>query len=253
MYDSQSRSPTMSSVLGVVLSTSGVAGCATSAEVASAPACASSPARSGGAVSSSSDSSRTGFSTSSCWIVFTSSSRESCSSLIACCSWGVITSDWVSLTVCLSSSAIVYLQPEVLAEVDLAHGRILGDLGRRTFADDAPVLDDVGAVADVERLADVVIRDHDPDPTLAQLPDDLLDVDHGDRVDAGERLVQQHEARVEHERAGDLDAPSLAAGEGGALLLALGHQVELAEQRLHALFSLAAAQRQRLQDRQDVL
>src|SRR5215470_13716760 len=190
----------MSSVLGVVLSTSAVAGCWTSAEVALAPASAStsSPARSGGAVSSSSVSSSTGFSTSSCWIVFTSSSRESCRSLIACCSCGVITSDWVSLTVCLSSSAIADLQPEVLPEVDLAHGRILGDLGRRTFADDAPVLDDVGAVADVERLADVVIRDHDADPALAQLPDDLLDVDHRDRVDTRERLVQEHEARVEH-------------------------------------------------------
>ena len=43
--------------------------------------------------------------------------------------------------------------------------------------------------------------------------DDALDLDHGDRVDAGERLVQQDEARLRRQRPRDLDAAALAAGQ----------------------------------------
>ncbi len=41
----------------------------------------------------------------------------------------------------------------------------------------------------------------------------VADVADGDRVDAGERLVEQHEGGVGGKRAGDLDAAPLAARE----------------------------------------
>ncbi len=54
----------------------------------------------------SSRSSRTGFSTSSWLSTVSSSMRVSCSSLIACCSDGVITSFWESLRESFCSSAM---------------------------------------------------------------------------------------------------------------------------------------------------
>jgi hypothetical protein len=49
------------------------------------------------------------------------------------------------------------------------------------------------------------------DAARAQEADDALDLDHCDRVDAGERLVEQDKARLRGQRARDLDAPALAA------------------------------------------
>src|SRR5687767_2023418 len=169
------------------------------------------------ALPSSCDSSKSGFSSSSLRTRSCSSMRESCSSLIACCSCGVITSCWLSRTCCLSSSAMSCLMPlrqlEVLAQVDLPDLRVCRDLFGRALPDDPTVLDDVGVIADRERFAHVVVGDDHADPARFQLFDDLLDVDHRDRIDARERLVEQHELRVEHERARDLDATALATRE----------------------------------------
>jgi hypothetical protein len=40
---------------------------------------------------------------------------------------------------------------------------------------------------------------------LLEEADDLLDFEHGDRVDAGKGLVEQDQARVGGQRAGDFD------------------------------------------------
>src|SRR5690349_22874434 len=74
-------------------------------------------------------------------------------------------------------------------------------------------VDDVRAVADAERLADVMVRYEHADAALLEEPNDALDVEHRDRVDAGERLVEQDERGFRAERARDLEAPPLAAGE----------------------------------------
>ena len=50
-------------------------------------------------------------------------------------------------------------------------------------------------------------------PRCGQMAHQLLDVADRDRIDAGERLVEQHEGRARGERAGDLDAAPLAARE----------------------------------------
>ena len=65
----------------------------------------------------------------------------------------------------------------------------------------------------------VVVGDQNPDAALAQLGDDRLDVEHGDRIDAGEGLVEQHEGRRGDQRAADLDAAPLAAGQRVGVVL----------------------------------
>ncbi len=74
-------------------------------------------------------------------------------------------------------------------------------------------MDDVGAVDDVERLAHIVIGDQHADPAILQMLHQIADVVDGDRIDAGERLVEQDVGRMRGEGARDLDAPALAARE----------------------------------------
>ena len=62
-----------------------------------------------------------------------------------------------------------------------------------------------------EGLAYVVVGDKHADAALLQKAHDALDLQHGDRVDPGKRLVEQDEARPCRQRARDLHAPSLAA------------------------------------------
>src|SRR5262249_28431163 len=75
-----------------------------------------------------------------------------------------------------------------------------------------------------------VVRDEDPDTAFLEESDDLLYVEHRDRVDAGEGLVEEYEAGTRRERAGDLDAPALAAREGQRGGLPQVGDVEVAQQ-----------------------
>src|SRR5437868_11429538 len=105
------------------------------------------------------------------------------------------------------------LEAEVLSEIHLPDRFIIDDVLRLPEGEDAALVDDVGVVADAERLADVVVRDEHADAALLEEADDLLDVEDRDRVHARERLVQQDEARARGERPGDLHAAALAPGE----------------------------------------
>ena len=55
------------------------------------------------------------------------------------------------------------------------------------------VVDDVRAVGDAQRFAHVVVRNQHADAAVLQMKDDFLNIGDGDRIDAGERLVEQEE------------------------------------------------------------
>src|SRR5207247_4496374 len=106
------------------------------------------------------------------------------------------------------------LEGKPVAEVDLARDRVVDDLGGGAGDENSAVVEDVGAIGDRERLAHVVVRDEDPDATLAQPADDLLDVADRDRVDARERLVEQPVLRRGDGRPGCPGRSPLAAPSG---------------------------------------
>src|ERR1700682_349448 len=108
-------------------------------------------------------------------------------------------------------------KPEAFAEEDLAHDVAIDDLARSAVKQDLARVNHIGAVDDRQRRMHVVVGDHDADAAILEVGDDALDFDHGDRVDAGERLVEAQEHRVEHPRAGDLDLAPLAAGPAARL------------------------------------
>ena len=77
----------------------------------------------------------------------------------------------------------------MLAEVNLAHAFILHDFVGTSSGEYAPGADDVGVIADTERFTHIVIGEQHTDSPLLEEADDLLNFQHGDRVDTGDLLV----------------------------------------------------------------
>src|SRR5256885_5480120 len=151
------------------------------------------------AVAPSAGSSRSGFCSISVRMRSTSSSRESCSSLIARCSWGVITSCWLRRRFCFSSSAMSslhLLQLEALAEVLGARPVGSGDLGRRAGLEKPSFHQQNCAVADAQGLPHGVIGDEDPEPPRLEPGNEPLELVYGNGVDPRERLVEEQETRL---------------------------------------------------------
>ena len=84
---------------------------------------------------------------------------------------------------------VLLLEHEIGAEILLADNRIGRQFLGIALEEDASFEQEIGAVGDVERLMHVVVGDEDADVAVFQLPHDVLDVLHGDGVDASEGLV----------------------------------------------------------------
>src|SRR5690606_18164326 len=77
-------------------------------------------------------------------------------------------------------------EAEVLAQVYLPDLAVFEDGGGFALGDDAAFGQYVGARTDAQGLAHVMVGDQHADAAVAQVLDDALDVDHGNRVDARE-------------------------------------------------------------------
>src|SRR5262252_3593156 len=124
------------------------------------------------------------------------------------------------------------LHPEFLAEVEPADVRVVDDVLGPALHQHLARIDDVGPVGEAERLAHIVVGDQHADAALGQVAHQRLDVADRDRVDAGERLVEEHVVRPAREGARDLDAAALAARERDRRRLAQARDVELLQQRV---------------------
>src|SRR5690606_12616524 len=105
------------------------------------------------------------------------------------------------------------LQTEGMAQIYIAH-RLVGQYGFGvTLGDDVAVIDYVGLVADIQRLAHVMVGDQHTDALVLEMLDDLLDIVHRYRVHPGKGLVQQDELRIRGQGPSDLGTPTLATGQ----------------------------------------
>src|ERR1044071_3524983 len=112
------------------------------------------------------------------------------------------------------------VQPEGFAEVDPADLLVGGELFGCAGTEDFAFPENIGPIRDFQGLAHVVIGDEHADPAVPEVGDDLLDVDDGNGVDAGEGLVEEDEGRVGGQGATDLEAAPFSAREGvGGLAL----------------------------------
>src|SRR5271170_3448803 len=102
-------------------------------------------------------------------------SREgSCSSLIACCSCGVMVSCWpmrscrLGFNIFLSNSS---LQFEVLPQVHLTHLWVGKNLIRRSGRQNAALTDDIGPAANTQGFAHIMIGNQHADALVGQVLD----------------------------------------------------------------------------------
>ena len=120
-------------------------------------------------------------------------------------------------------------------------GRAEELVGRRQL-DHAPDVHHGHAVADVSHDAQVVRHEEIGQPKLVlQIEQEIEDLRLHRDVQRRDRLVGDHQARVQRQRAGDADALSLAAAEGvREAAHVLGPQPDAAQEIRHALFTLVA-------------
>ena len=78
----------------------------------------------------------------------------------------------------------------MFAQIDPSNGFVADDLFRPPGGQDDAFVDDVRVIANAKCFAHIVVG-HQHTDTLFQEADDALDFEHRDRVDAGERLVEQ--------------------------------------------------------------
>ncbi len=98
-----------------------------------------------------------------------------------------------------------------------------------------------------------MIGDQDGDAVGTQPADHLLDAVDGDRVDAGEGLVQEHDLGVGDQGPGDLQAASFPAGERQRFCLSQLSDVELLEELIAPAAAGRAIHPQHLHHAQQVL
>ena len=98
-----------------------------------------------------------------------------------------------------------------------------------------------------------MVGDDDADVAVLEFGDDVLDVLHGDGIDACEGFVQEDELRIHGKGAGDFAAAALTAGELDALGLADLGEVELVDELLQAGFPLGLGHPGHFHDGHDVV
>lgn len=120
---------------------------------------------------------------------------------------------------------VLLLEHEVGSEVLLAHGLVGGKFLRSALEEYATLKEEVSAVGDIQSLVDIMVGDENADIAELQLPDDMLDVLHSDRVDTGKRLVEHDELWVDGQTARYLRTAALTTRQAVALVLADASQV----------------------------
>ena len=124
-----------------------------------------------------------------------------------------------------------FIAAEGIAEIGGPDGLVVDDFLRRSFGEFVAFVHDDRPVANPQGLGHFVLGDqHALAKLLLEAANFLLQIFHGDRIDAGERLVKQDQLGLSAQGAGDLEFSTLAAGESFGLLVADLQQAVLIEQ-----------------------
>ncbi len=125
-------------------------------------------------------------------------------------------------------------EEEVLQAGRLAAGELGADLGEGAQRDRAAVDDDEDAVAELLHEREQVRGEDDGGARLGAGLERALHLADAERVEAGEGLVEEHQARVVEEAAGDGELLLHAAGELAGEDAGLAVELQLGEQRAGA-------------------
>ena len=120
------------------------------------------------------------------------------------------------------------------------------------MAEDSAIVNNVCPVGDRECLPHVMVGNQHSNSARPQPADDLLQVENGDRINAGKRFVQQDKCGIDAQAARNFNAPPLASGQSKTTVLANVFQTQLVDQRLHLFPTFVPGNWLRLEHRQNI-
>ena len=91
---------------------------------------------------------------------------------------------------------LILVQPELLPQINPTDVFVGRQARGRAALENDPAVHDVRAIRDAQRLPHIMIGDEHPDPSVAKMENDLLDIGDRNRIDSGERLVKEDELRL---------------------------------------------------------
>src|SRR5690606_15205143 len=98
-----------------------------------------------------------------------------------------------------------------------------------------------------------MVRDEYANPPLGQVANQLLNVSHGDGVDAGKWLVEEHVRGAAGKGAGDFTTAPLTARQGNRRRLPQPGDVELCQQAVEPFLALLPVRLDELEHGHDIL
>src|SRR5215510_9772568 len=107
--------------------------------------------------------------------------------------WCEVSAEYPWAARCMQFLGLILVQSELGPQVNPPNLIIGGQAVRCTALEDHSSMHDVRPIGDAERFAHVVVGDEHADPPLFQVKNDLLNVAHGYRINAGEWLIEQDE------------------------------------------------------------
>ena len=117
-------------------------------------------------------------------------------------------------------AASIVRSPAGAAEVGVDHGLVGADLVRLAVGDHRALGHHDHPVGVVHHHLHVVLDEQEGDPVLGAQALHVVEQPPAEgRVDARHRLVEQQEARLRHQRPGELEQLALAAGERAGVLV----------------------------------
>src|SRR6516225_4523877 len=93
--------------------------------------------------------------------------------------------------------------------LDLA---VVSEFFRSTGPKNRSIVDDISAVSDLQGFSHIMVCNQHTDLLGFQVVNDLLNLEYGNRIDSGKRLVQQNEFGRYHQRSRYFHAASFPTG-----------------------------------------
>lgn len=118
---------------------------------------------------------------------------------------------------------------------------------------DLPLHHEVGPVANRQCFTDIVVRDENSDPTIAQGAHQTLDITHRKRVNAGKRFVEQDEFRFPDKRTGDFQTRRFSSGQVHGVGFFQSGETEIFKQYIRPFFLLLTGKARMLQNNLKIL
>ena len=108
---------------------------------------------------------------------------------------------------------ILSSQNETVTQVFLADNLVLGQFFRSSLEEDFSFKQQISTVSDAKCFLYVMVCNQNTDILVFQLPDNVLDIFHGNRVYSGKRFVKHDKFRVDSQTAGNFCTATFASGK----------------------------------------